>query len=117
MRRRTKITPQYQYEKYNWHYGKNVERLQLERYKNSGDRPANPSAQTGNDWNHIDVVMSKTDTTIYVNGQKVSSETSAYSLRSILGKNSILQIGKSKLGKKGNILKAGLIISALRTER
>ena len=43
--------------------------------------------------------MSKTDTTIYVNGQKVSSETSAYSLRSILGKNSILQIGKSNWGE------------------
>ena len=93
-----KNTPQYQYEKYIGIMEKSGTTT-VERYKNSGDRPANPSAQTGNDWNHIDVVMSKTDTTIYVNGQKVSSETSAYSLRSILGKNSILQIGKSNWGE------------------
>lgn len=53
---------------------------------------------TGSDWAHVDAVISKTDTTIYVNGEKVSSEPSAYKLTSILKDESILQIGKANWG-------------------
>ena len=42
----------------------------VERFNNSGERPAAPYAATGSDWAHVDAVISKTDTTIYVNGEK-----------------------------------------------
>ena len=67
----------------------------LERYKNSGSRPTNPSASTGNDWARVDIVMTETDTTMYVNGKAVSKEDSSYALSDIVGKNGILQIGKA----------------------
>ena len=92
-----KSAPTYQWEKY-----VGVMELggttSLERYRNNGERPAKASAVTGSDWHHVDIVMSKTDTTIYLNGEKVSSAESIYSLRSILGKDSILQIGKANWG-------------------
>lgn len=77
----------------------------VERYKNQGSRPACPETATGSDWYHVDVVLSKTDTTIYVNGEKASSVESVYSLRSILGKNSILQIGKANWTNSGEYFK------------
>ena len=67
----------------------------VERYNNTGSRPANPSADTGSGWAHVDVVVSKTDTTIYVNGVKKGTQSSSYSLPGILGDASILQIGKA----------------------
>ena len=70
----------------------------LERYKNSGSRPKNPSASTGNDWARVDIVMTETDTTMYVNGKAVSKEDSSYALSDIVGKNGILQIGKANWG-------------------
>ena len=42
----------------------------VERYKNNGSRPAKPSAVTGSDWVHVDVVIAENETTIYVNGEK-----------------------------------------------
>ena len=62
----------------------------LERYKNSGSRQTNPSASTGNDWARVDIVMTETDTTMYVNGKAVSKEDSSYALSNIVGKNGIL---------------------------
>jgi len=70
----------------------------LERYKNSGSRPTNPSASTGNDWARVDIVMTETDTKMYVNGKAVSKEDSSYALSDIVGKNGILQIGKANWG-------------------
>lgn len=67
----------------------------VERFNNAGERPAAPYANTGADWVHMDLVLSKTATTIYVNGKQISSEPSSYSLTGILGNNSILQIGKA----------------------
>ena len=67
----------------------------VERYNNTGSRPANPSADTGSSWAHVDVVVSKTDTTIYVNGVKKGTQSSSYRLPDILGNASILQIGKA----------------------
>ena len=45
-----------------------------------------------------DVVVSKTATTIYVNGVRQSSENSSYGLAGILGNSGILQIGKANWG-------------------
>ncbi len=70
----------------------------VERYNNSGSRPAAPSASTGERWVHVDVVVSKTATTIYVNGVRQSSENSSYGLAGILGNSGILQIGKANWG-------------------
>ncbi len=41
----------------------------VERFYNAGERPAAPYANTGADWVHMDLVLSKTATTIYVNGK------------------------------------------------
>ncbi len=68
----------------------------VERYKNNGSRPElSPSAETGSNWVHVDVVVSKTDTTLYVNGEEQSKVDSAYGLTDILGDSSILYIGKA----------------------
>ena len=69
--------------------------LTVERYNNTNGRPANPSTAVGNDWVHIDVVLSREDTAIYVNGMESARLESDYSLTDILGSSSILQIGKA----------------------
>ncbi len=70
----------------------------LERYHQSGSRPRSASAATGTDWTHVDAVFSETDTTIYLDGVKVSAEASNYALTDILGQASIFQIGKANWG-------------------
>lgn len=69
--------------------------LTVERYNNTNGRPASASAAVGNDWVHIDVVLSSEDTAIYVNGVESSRVDSSYSLTDILGDSSVLQIGKA----------------------
>ncbi len=69
--------------------------LTVERYNNTNGRPANPSTAVRNDWVHIDVVLSREDTAIYVNGMESARLESDYSLTDILGSSSILQIGKA----------------------
>ena len=75
--------------------------LTVERYNNTNGRPANPSAAVGNDWVHIDVVLSTDDTAIYVNGVERARVDSEYSLLDILGSSSILQIGKANWAAGG----------------
>ncbi len=70
----------------------------LERYNNSGKRPTNPSVQTDNGWSRVDIVMTETSTTMYLNGEKVTTADSEYKLAYILGGSSILQIGKANWG-------------------
>lgn len=70
----------------------------LERYHQSGSRPRSASAPTGTDWTHVDAVFSETDTAIYLDGVKVSTEASNYALTDILGGTSIFQIGKANWG-------------------
>ena len=70
----------------------------VERYNNQGSRPAAAAASTGTGWVHVDVVIDKTSTTVYVNGEKKDSQSSTYTLSGILGDNSILQIGKANWG-------------------
>ena len=69
-------------------------RVTVERYKNSGKRPANPSADVDG-WYHMDVVVAAADTRIYVNGELAAVEASSYQLQDILEKESILMIGKA----------------------
>ena len=69
--------------------------LTVERYNNTNGRPSNPSASVGDGWMHIDVVLSKGDTVIYVNGVERARVDSDYSLLDILGSQSVLQIGKA----------------------
>lgn len=69
-----------------------------ERYLNAGARPASASTSTGSDWHHVDVVVTKEDTAIYVNGVEKSRVESAYAVEDILGTNSILCIGKANWG-------------------
>ena len=72
--------------------------LTVERYNNTTGRPSSPTASVGSEWVHIDVVLSKEDTAIYVNGVENSRVASTYALKDILGENSILQIGKANWG-------------------
>ncbi len=80
----------------------------VERYNNSGSRPANPSASTGTDWVHVDVVLTRFETIIYVNGVKQAEQNSGYRIENILGNNSIVQIGKANWTGSGEYFK-GLI--------
>ena len=80
----------------------------VERYNNSGSRPTNPSAATGTDWVHVDVVLTRFETIIYVNGVKQAEQNSGYRIESILGNNSIVQIGKANWTGSGEYFK-GLI--------
>ncbi len=80
----------------------------VERYLNSGKRPTNPSAATGSKWHHVDIVLSKTGTTIYLNGQKAKEEASAYALHNILGKTGVFYIGKANWGDSGEYFKGYL---------
>ena len=70
----------------------------VERYLNAGARPASAAASTGDDWHHVDVVVTKEDTAIYVNGVEKSRVESTYQLSDILGSSSILYIGKANWG-------------------
>ena len=72
--------------------------LTVERYNNNGGRPSSAVAAVGSEWVHVDAVLSKTDTTIYVNGVKEASAESSYALPELLGDSSILQIGKANWG-------------------
>ena len=70
-------------------------KVTAERYNNSGSRPTSPSANVSGDWERIDVVLNRTSTAIYINGEKKAEEQSAYNIANLLGDSSILQVGKA----------------------
>ena len=72
--------------------------LSAERYHNTGGRPAVASTQASNDWMHVDVVLSQTDTAIYVNGEEKSRVDSSYPIDKLLGDSSSLYIGRANWG-------------------
>ena len=76
--------------------GHTAAKVSVERYNNSGARPGNNlSGTVTNDWNHIDLLISETDTKLYVNGELTDSSESDYKLSSIVGDaGGILQVGK-----------------------
>ncbi len=67
-----------------------------ERYNNTNGRPGNNlEASATAEWTHVDLVVSETDTKLYVNGEKKAESESDYKLSDIVGANGILQIGKA----------------------
>lgn len=87
-------TQKYQQEHYLGAMVKNGQTM-IERYNNSGARPANLTVENGTDWTHIDVVVEKSKTVIYVDGLPAGEVDSSYLLSDILGSKSIFQIGKA----------------------
>ena len=75
--------------------------LMAERYfLNNQGRPGNPSINNApSDWKHVDVVVTKENTTIYVDGEQRASVDSGVQLTDILtAEGGILQIGKANWG-------------------
>lgn len=84
--------------------------LVAERF-NGGARPASAWANVSaydNKWVHVDVVHTEKDVTLYVDGQEAGKEASAFKISDILGKNSVLYLGKATWGANGEYGK-GLI--------
>ncbi len=71
--------------------------MTVERYHNFGERPGNNlTSAASNEWTHIDLAVSETATTLYVNGEKKASSESSYKLSEILGETGgILLVGKA----------------------
>ncbi len=77
----------------------NENTVTVERYKNTDDRPTNASAQTRvGEWKHVTVVITESETKLYIDGKKAATKTSEYKLSDILGSSSIFYIGKSCWG-------------------
>ncbi|NLM50238.1 MAG: LamG domain-containing protein, partial [Clostridiaceae bacterium] len=94
---------QYPYEKYIAVLEQN-NRIVVERYYNFGSRPGAISVANTTDWKHVAVVFSKDGTTLYVNGVPTSIPVN-YDLRTILGNESILYIGKATWKSTGEYFK------------
>ncbi|MHA7964525.1 chitobiase/beta-hexosaminidase C-terminal domain-containing protein [Paenibacillus sp. CAU 1782] len=74
-------------------------KIVVERYNNSGSRPQIAETASSNAWKHIDVVVSSTDTKLYVNNQLKATVPSSHSLSSIVSQTGgILQLGKGNWG-------------------
>ena len=81
----------------------------VERYLNSGSRPA-VITKNGitSDWKHVDVVVTLNDFSLYIDGEHVATQPSSALLSDILtGSGGILQIGKANWG--GGEYYSGLI--------
>lgn len=71
----------------------------VERYNNSGARPQSAQSASGTEWKHVDVVISGTDSKIYIDGELKSTAASSKALTDILGESGgILQVGKGNWG-------------------
>ncbi len=72
--------------------------IKVERYHNTGVRPSTSDYGVGKEWMHIDIVFSKKDTSVYLNGEKKVTTASGYALTDILGDKGILLIGRANWG-------------------
>lgn len=72
----------------------------VERYNNSGSRPSNSlSGSSSTNWKHVDIVVRKGSTALYINGQLASNSTSTYKLSDILTTTGgVVQFGKANWG-------------------
>ena len=52
-----------------------------------------------NKWVHVDVVHTEDETIIYIDGQEINRQASAFALTDILGDHSVLQLGKANWGR------------------
>lgn len=69
---------------------------------NGGARPVSARANINaydNKWVHVDVVHTEEETIIYLDGQEINRQGSAFALTDILGEQSVLQLGKANWGK------------------
>ncbi|MDD2973215.1 MAG: Ig-like domain-containing protein, partial [Lachnospiraceae bacterium] len=91
--------PTYQWEKYLGILDQN-NTITSERYNNSGSRGDNAVsiADTTTAWKNITLVIEKNSSKLYLDGELKATKSSTYLLSGILGKNSILQIGKANWG-------------------
>lgn len=70
--------------------------VEAQRYHNSGGRPVSPQVTENNTgWKMVTVVIEPGKTKIYIDGEWKAEQESAYSLSDILGRKSVLQIGKA----------------------
>ncbi|MBO5371248.1 MAG: family 43 glycosylhydrolase [Lachnospiraceae bacterium] len=73
--------------------------ITVERYDNEDGRPGNNlTGPVSTEWTHIDLVVSETNTKLYVNGEKKSESDSTYKLSDILEEGGVFQIGKANWG-------------------
>ena len=71
-------------------------KIMVERYANSGPRPANTFYDWSvNEWHDIKIVFDENLTTLYIDGEPVASEASNYSLADCIGEDGILWFGRA----------------------
>jgi|GEM_PF-1454521 len=71
----------------------------VERYRNNGTRPQSVQTSSDSQWKHVDVVVSATDTKLYINGELRSTVESEYVVSDIVtASGGIVQIGKGNWG-------------------
>ncbi len=77
-----------------------VSNVTVERYNNTGARPGNNLGGTSSAaWKHIDLVVRPGSGALYINGQRVSTQSSNYKLSDILSATGgVIQIGKGNWG-------------------
>ncbi|MEZ2716101.1 LamG-like jellyroll fold domain-containing protein [Niallia circulans] len=92
-------TQSYQQERYLGIMDKTSD-VTVERYYNKGARPGNNlSAPSSTSWKHIDLVVNKNRTTIFVDGVQQDTKESTYKLKDILSETGgIIQLGKANWG-------------------
>lgn len=77
----------------------NDAKVTVERYLNTGSRPKSVSGSgRGGQWKHVAVVITETETRLYIDGKRAGSEVSTYKLSDIVGENGIFYIGKACRG-------------------
>ena len=73
--------------------------INVERYYNTGSRPTAFNSAPGAGWRSVEIVFSKTSTSLYINGELKNSQPSAYPLKEILSESGgFLYIGRASWG-------------------
>lgn len=77
----------------------NNAKVTVERYLNTEGRPTvvTGSGRSGQ-WKHVAVVITETETRLYIDGKKAGTQASTYKLSDIVGENDIFYIGKACWG-------------------
>ena len=75
--------------------------IRVERYNNSGARSEAITGSAGENWVHVDILVSAENTQLYIDGKSVSTVGSEYTLSDILGDESIFYIGKANWTANG----------------
>jgi len=73
--------------------------ITVERYFNQGSRPPSAWTYSRTGWKHVDVVITTSETRLYIDGELKATEASQHLLSNILSASGgILQIGKGNWG-------------------